>query len=70
MYWATVESDDAGVWTERLTALNSHLTLRSYLVGHALTIGDAAVFHALAATAAATLLDSNAAKQWPHLIVC
>mmetsp|Transcript_16401 Transcript_16401/g.28149 ORF Transcript_16401/g.28149 Transcript_16401/m.28149 type:complete len:720 (+) Transcript_16401:50-2209(+) len=68
MYWSTLTSDDEKVWIERLTALNQHLALRTYIVGHTLSLADAAAFHSVEqSTVARAIFESKKGKSFGHV---
>ena len=70
MYWSTLTSDDEKVWIERLTALNQHLALRTYIVGHTLSLADAAAFHSVEqSTVARAIFESKKGKSFGHVKV-
>ena len=60
----TLESATGPMVAEALGALNTHLTMRTVIAGHAVTIGDGAVWLALKRNAAATKASSHG---YPHV---
>jgi hypothetical protein len=60
---------EADKWQAHLEALNSHLTLRTFCVGHRLSLADVALWHAVDASDLGKDVFKKNSKTLPHVTV-
>jgi hypothetical protein len=64
------KESDGEKWLAQLETLSSSLTLRTYFVGHRLSLADVALWQTIQASDVAKDILKKNSKQLPHLFVC